>query len=485
MAEYINDVMSKFDSRAEKLVNSILPKYINTEYYSISTHVNLDRIFSNLQLVRNFKKEYEHYCDIMERPDMKNIRFDKMHFDFVIYENNHDFPVLILEVNGTKHIEIETKQFIDKFKNHIANKHNLPLRTLELYISYSDNKIENILKETLTNAALPGIFPAYCKCGKRLLYKCFGEYPQKVQYYQCPACKKSNGKFLTYNISDIPNLLVISSTPHVTKKSNCASNSTNSQNKNTKHVKGKLYLNVPYNEKDEVYTLGAKFDGNIKKWYYEGNIYNYPQFTKWILNETPKALIAYDYLYILDGKHRCPKCRKDTTVISLGIGEHITINKNSDESIDLEFEDYQEGSDLIHMAWTSNEEEIPSKLLQYLKSHYSARTVFTLDNNEYFTNCCEHCNTPLSNNIIFDKTEGPFGNLISNKTVLSKKISQVTVKTIPIDSNLQLNWDITFNDNDDAYLKYGQKTYLNLRTNREVHSITDDDYITYQELYEL
>jgi len=60
-----------------------------------------------------------------------------------------------------------------------------------------------------------------------------------------------------------------------------------------------------------------------------------------------------------------------------------------------------------------------------------------------------------------------------------------TVKLIPIEPNLPLNWDVSFNEADKDYLKQGHKSYINLRKNTSVYSITDDDYITYQELYEL
>ena len=34
------------------------------------------------------------------------------------------------------------------------------------------------------------------------------------------------------------------------------------------HTEDKIYLNVPFEEKDEVKKLGARWDYNMKRWYY-------------------------------------------------------------------------------------------------------------------------------------------------------------------------------------------------------------------------
>ena len=43
-----------------------------------------------------------------------------------------------------------------------------------------------------------------------------------------------------------------------------------------------LYLNVPYSEKEEAKKLGAKWNPEKKKWYYNGNPENYIKFAKWL-----------------------------------------------------------------------------------------------------------------------------------------------------------------------------------------------------------
>lgn len=55
----------------------------------------------------------------------------------------------------------------------------------------------------------------------------------------------------------------------------------------------KFYLNVPYKEKDDAKSLGAKFDFNMKKWYYT-NANDKEKFKRWIAEE--KECLKYEQL---------------------------------------------------------------------------------------------------------------------------------------------------------------------------------------------
>ena len=57
----------------------------------------------------------------------------------------------------------------------------------------------------------------------------------------------------------------------------------------------RIYLAVPFAEKDEAKLLGAKWDGECKKWYCEKNNKNYKVLLeKWEINDTPIELIGED-----------------------------------------------------------------------------------------------------------------------------------------------------------------------------------------------
>lgn len=66
----------------------------------------------------------------------------------------------------------------------------------------------------------------------------------------------------------------------------------------------RLYLKVPYSEKDEAKALGAKWNVKAKKWYTDVQADEYVKFSKWILRDTYDAIIATDYIFIIEGKQK-------------------------------------------------------------------------------------------------------------------------------------------------------------------------------------
>jgi len=58
----------------------------------------------------------------------------------------------------------------------------------------------------------------------------------------------------------------------------------------------RIYLAVPFVEKDEAKSFGAKWDGECKKWYCEKNNKNYivGKMEKWKINDTPNEFIGED-----------------------------------------------------------------------------------------------------------------------------------------------------------------------------------------------
>lgn len=157
----------------------------------------------------------------------------------------------------------------------------------------------------------------------------------------------------------------------------------------------KLYLNVPYNEKDEVKALGARWNNKVKKWYIDVPHEEYLRFSKWILKDTDDAIIATEYIYIIEGKRKCWKCGLHTTVIGLGICEHIHIYEE-DNIPKYDFNEDTGGvvwdDDEIHLAGLPEEDEIPPKLLKYLKQNYPVSQCYSKTvNDTYFANYCQHC----------------------------------------------------------------------------------------------
>jgi len=232
-----------------------------------------------------------------------------------------------------------------------------------------------------------------------------------------------------------------------------------------------LFLNVPYAEKNEAKALGAKWNAKVKKWYAESN---YIKFAKWILRDTDEAFIAREYIYIIEGEQTCWRCHKKTRVIGLGISDFVNIYGEIDNpKIDEIFDDE------LHLSWTDKEENIPPKLLRYLKENYSVKTGYskTLEGN-CFANHCDYCGSLQGNYFLFDEPTSPLSSDIEGKRLINR-MSKLKIYGIPIDDDLQLNWDFGFGDNDYAYFEFGQFNELVLANN------PDDYWISYEDLYDL
>lgn len=238
-----------------------------------------------------------------------------------------------------------------------------------------------------------------------------------------------------------------------------------------------LYLNVPYSEKDEAKRLGAKWDPVVKKWYTDGQRETYDRFAKWILKDTDDALIATEYLHIIEGMQNCWKCGKPTRVVGLGIGEYVHLFGEA-EGAELEIvEDYVDPGEEVHLAWTADETEIPPKLLRYLKAHYCVKTGYSKTiGGKCFANHCDHCGALQGNWFLFDEPDSPLSSEAEGAELI-ERMEKLKIKLIPIEDDLQLRWDMGLCSNDFAYLKYGTHEELVLSTD------PDNEYISYRELY--
>lgn len=164
-----------------------------------------------------------------------------------------------------------------------------------------------------------------------------------------------------------------------------------------------LLLNIPYAEKDEAKSLGARWNPNVKKWYVE-NKKDYPKFSKWILNGQSEANIICDYFYIVVGKRTCFRCKKTCSVIGFGIENMFTLYDLNKYDRGSNFE-YIEGQ--VHIA--SEISPLPDKFLQFLnqKFNYHLGHSKTTDT-DYYANHCSHCGVIQGAFYLFEEVDSPF-----------------------------------------------------------------------------
>lgn len=207
-----------------------------------------------------------------------------------------------------------------------------------------------------------------------------------------------------------------------------------------------LILNVPYAEKDEVKSLGAKWNPLLKKWYVEHRK-DYHKFSKWILENRENAYILCDYYYIVEGVHTCFKCNKPTRVIGFGI-------KNFFEVFDPE--EYGDGdnfsysNDEIHIV--SHIEPLPEKLLNRLKEKYNYYEGYSKTmNTSYLANHCSNCKIIQGDFFLFHEVNSPF--FIEDV----EKAKQLKLYKIPLQNDIITDLDITWSSTDYMIDEYAQK----------------------------
>lgn len=240
-----------------------------------------------------------------------------------------------------------------------------------------------------------------------------------------------------------------------------------------------LYLNVPYNEKEEAKALGAKWSFRLKKWYTNASPKEYVKFSKWLLRDSDEAIIATENIFIIEGQQKCWKCKRTTTVIGLGICDFITIYGDIDNpQCELENGFAGQGEEL-HLAWVEKEENIPPKLLRYIKENYSVKTGYSKTiGNKCFANHCDCCGTLQGNYFLFEEPDSPLSSCIDGHELI-ERMNKLKLKCISIDDDLQLNWNISLCSNDYAYFVHCQFEELMLSAKSENHSVS------YEELYDI
>ncbi|WP_067143520.1 DUF5710 domain-containing protein [Oceanivirga salmonicida] len=211
----------------------------------------------------------------------------------------------------------------------------------------------------------------------------------------------------------------------------------------------KIYLNVPFSEKEEAKNLGAKWNPKEKKWYYEGNISNLSKFGKWILPENFYCLsFVFGYIYLIFAKRNCFKCKKDTTVVGIGVTDYITIYDNEDEPRDF----YIESSHYPKMSKIFDFNiGLPKSLLILLKK-YGVYEDYSKIAGKTICNHCNHCGILQGNNYIFEEYNRPFNPVFETEEELKNKVKEMNILPIKINIDYGLPINIDLEDEYTFYL---------------------------------
>lgn len=147
-------------------------------------------------------------------------------------------------------------------------------------------------------------------------------------------------------------------------------------------------LDVPYEEKDEVKKLGAKWDPLEKTWYVPEGL-SLECFEEWIPEPEPS------HIYLIAGERNCFKCGKKTPVCGFAVS----------------FPEDEGCKEIIHILSLDAVEfsTIPGELRQFMKGRFGIRRDFSqVMNASTNANHCVHCGVIQGNFYVFMEVEPPF-----------------------------------------------------------------------------
>lgn len=221
----------------------------------------------------------------------------------------------------------------------------------------------------------------------------------------------------------------------------------------------KLYLNVPYSQRNEAKSLGAHWNKTAKKWFYEGESKNFSIFGKWILSPNrDRTIIAYDNIFIIETVQKCKHCGKGTRVIGFGIGSHSILQEDNGEYfIDENIEEYDnllDEENEIHLAWADSESDVPPFLLKYLKGHYNIKNRYSTQYRGHLSNFCDNCDSIQENYYLFNNADSPLSTETPVESELISRLSKLKIYVVDLNFALPLNWNVGYCSNDWAYEHY-------------------------------
>ena len=224
-----------------------------------------------------------------------------------------------------------------------------------------------------------------------------------------------------------------------------------------------LILNVPYNEKDDAKSLGARWNPTVKKWYVK-NKKDYYKFIRWI--EPYGNMVIIDELYLIEGVKKCFRCGKDTRVIGFGIDKHLSIdglleiennNYDGNEIKEILYDKMLEiNQDDIHIVGPID--PIPEPLMEYIQNKYNYKLRYSKTTHiSSICNCCDNCDVLQGDFFLFSEVDSPFF-IHSREDVKILKIYK-----IKLEQDLIVNADDGWASFDEMFKKYGKIIPLDIK----------------------
>lgn len=165
---------------------------------------------------------------------------------------------------------------------------------------------------------------------------------------------------------------------------------------------GNTYIGVPFEEKDQVKALGAKWDQQRRSWFVPEGVDLEP-FARWFEVEEDREF------YIVVARRRCWDCGKRTTVVALGIpyGDHfrdMADTRGGDPAL-------RDGAPHIidSLGLIPRLGAMPRELRNHLDLKYAYRLMRSKTTGvAELNNCCDHCGALQGEHFDFHEPGGAF-----------------------------------------------------------------------------
>jgi hypothetical protein len=165
-----------------------------------------------------------------------------------------------------------------------------------------------------------------------------------------------------------------------------------------------LYLNVPYEQKDEAKSMYARWDNKRKKWFATNSKYYY-RLAEWIEGDS----VVQNSMYIAVSSRECWKCGKETLIYALAVRSEDLIDivyreTNIEEAI---------GYDVVFLPISSN---LPKEIKAYLEKHTNCKEKYSQTiQDTYFANTCTHCKALQGDYFVYEEFDSPFNGMGNSK----------------------------------------------------------------------
>ncbi|MGV8842699.1 MAG: DUF5710 domain-containing protein [Pseudomonas sp.] len=180
----------------------------------------------------------------------------------------------------------------------------------------------------------------------------------------------------------------------------------------------RIDLKVPFSQKDEVKSLGARWDPNLKTWYVPEGVEIAP-LSRWLpvtehpdLKHEPEFCVRAPYYYVMESISDCWSCSNWTRVFSFKLPEEY----EEFDSVDDEDEDFALMSNLGewkchgYRGTVSNVDSLSPQVAKQIRrftdkfKHAYSKTA----GSRYVMNHCEHCGAKLGDFFMHSEPGGAF-----------------------------------------------------------------------------